>query len=85
MPRTLLLEIETPGEVREFLFPKALDKRLQSLLDKQDNGGGLTAEERKGAEGLAPVSRTLSWLRLRSERMARSSGEAPLWMPEPRR
>jgi hypothetical protein len=59
-----------PGALQQLRFPKALDRRLQDLLDKQDRGEKLTAAERQEAEGLVEVSRTLSLLKSRLERAA---------------
>jgi hypothetical protein len=68
MARSLVIEVEMPGALRQFRFPKALDRRLQGLLDKQDRGEKLTPAERREAEGLVEVSRTLSLLKSRVER-----------------
>jgi len=68
MARSVVIEVEMPGDLRQFRFPKALDRRLQALLDKQDNGGKLSAAERQEAEGLIEVSRTLTLLKSRVER-----------------
>ena len=57
-----------PGALRQFRFPKALDRRLQDILDKQDRGEKLTPAERQEAEGLVEVSRTLSLLKSRVQR-----------------
>jgi hypothetical protein len=70
MARSVVVKLELPRELRLFRFPKALDRRLTALLDKQDCGEKLTAAERKEAEGLVEVSRTLSLLKLRAERAA---------------
>jgi len=70
MARSVVVEIEMPGGMRHFRFPKALDRRLTALLDKQDRGEKLSAAERKEAEALVKVSRTLSLLKSRVERAA---------------
>lgn len=70
MARSVVIEVELPAAVRQFRFPKALDRRLQDLLDKQDRGEKLTPAERQEAEGLVEVSRTLSVLKARVERAA---------------
>jgi hypothetical protein len=64
MARSKTVQVEIPGWLRRFRFPKALDRRLTALLDKQDSGQKLTREERKEAEGLVEVSRVLSLLKL---------------------
>jgi hypothetical protein len=56
---TLTLEVDLPADLA----------RLLSLLDRQDAGQPLTAEERGEAEGLVNVAEFLTLLRLRAERM----------------
>jgi hypothetical protein len=73
MARSVTVEVELPGDLRRYRFPKALDRRLTALLDKQDRGEKLTVAERKEAEGLVHVAEVYSFLRLRVER-ARSGG-----------
>ncbi len=73
MARAGVIEIEIPGWLRRFRFPKALDRRLTALLDKQDGGEKLTSSERKEAEGLVAVAETLSFLKLRIERATRQA------------
>ncbi len=59
-----------PISPEKIQLPKAVDKRLQTLLDKQDRGDKLTSEERKEAEGLVELAELLSLMRVRSERVA---------------
>jgi hypothetical protein len=47
-------------------LPEGVDRRLQSLLDKQDSGEPLSDDERLEAEGLVDLSETLTLLRLRA-------------------
>jgi hypothetical protein len=68
MPRTISIALEVPGDLARFRFPKALNRRLQSLLDKQDGGSSLSAAERQEAAGLVEMAEVLSWLRLRAQR-----------------
>jgi hypothetical protein len=68
MPRTVSIALEVPADLARFRFPKALDRRLQSLLDKQDTGARLSAAERQEAAGLVELAEVLSWLRLRAQR-----------------
>ena len=65
------LKVEMPGDLARFRLPKGLQKRLQALLDKQDQGKPLTLAEKGEAEGLVELSEVLSLLRLRSQRLAR--------------
>jgi hypothetical protein len=67
---TLTLEVELPGDLARFRLPHAVEARLQTLLDRQDSGQPLSAEERKEAEGLVNVAELLTLLRLRTERLA---------------
>jgi hypothetical protein len=64
------MEIEMPAGLEEFHLPKGVQDRLQALLDRQDAGQPLTAEERKEAEGLVTLSEWLSLLRLRAQRLS---------------
>jgi hypothetical protein len=66
---TLTLEVELPADLARFRLPDAVAARLQSLLDRQDAGQPLTAEERAEAEGLVNLAEFLTLLRLRAERM----------------
>jgi hypothetical protein len=71
MPRNVVIELEMPGDLRQFRLPKAVNRRLQELLDKQDRGGKLSRSERQEAEGLVDLAEMLTLLRLRAERAAR--------------
>lgn len=64
--------IEIPLELAQFQLPDALQHRVQSLLDYQDNGKSLTEVERQEADGLVELAEFLSLLRLRSERVEKS-------------
>lgn len=49
-------------------FPEALNRRLHTLLDKQNNEGvKLTDEEKAEAEGLVEIAELLSFLKLSVE------------------
>ncbi len=61
------IELELPDDLGRFRLPRALNARLQQLLDRQDSGPTLTADERQEAEGLVEVADLLTLLRLRSE------------------
>jgi hypothetical protein len=67
---TLTLEVDLPADLARFRLPAALAARLQVLLDRQDSGQPLTAQEREEAEGLVEMSEFLTLLRLRAERLA---------------
>lgn len=64
MPTT----VELPEDVIHFELPEAVQGRLQSLLDKQDSGEALTADEREEAEGLVNLAEFLTYLRLTARR-----------------
>ena len=68
MPQNILIDLEMPADLEQFKLPKAVDERLQSLLDKQDRGEALTSPERMEAEGLVNLAELLSLLRLRAQR-----------------
>lgn len=59
--------VELPAEVANFTFPASLDRRLQFLLDKQDQGEVLSEEEQAEAEGLVDLSSFLSLLKFRAQ------------------
>ena len=65
--------IEMPVPARRIKLPKGVNDRLQKLLDRQDRGEKLTAEEKREADGLVELAEMLSLMRLRSERVARNS------------
>ncbi|MBI5385330.1 MAG: hypothetical protein HZA90_11670 [Verrucomicrobia bacterium] len=65
------VEVEMPGDLAKFRLPKGVQKRLQALLDKQDQGQALTMAEKREAEGLVDLTDVLSLLRLRAQRLSR--------------
>lgn len=67
MPQNIRIDLEMPEDLAQFKLPKAVDERLQSLLDKQDCGEVLTATEKLEAEGLVNLAELLSLLRLRAQ------------------
>jgi hypothetical protein len=66
---TLTLEVDLPADLARFRLPEGVAARLQTLLDRQDSGQALTAQERAEAEGLVSLSEFLTLLRLRAERL----------------
>lgn len=60
------IELELPRDLDRFTLPEGLDRRLHALLDKQDGGTPLTADERAEAEGIVDLAELLSLLRLRA-------------------
>jgi hypothetical protein len=55
------------------MLPEGVDRRLHSLLDKQDRGEPLTEDELAEAEGLVNLAELLSLLRLRASAQASSA------------
>jgi hypothetical protein len=60
---TIQLEVELPEGVARLALPEGVDRRLHTLLDKQDRGQPLTEDERVEAEGLADLADLLTLLR----------------------
>jgi hypothetical protein len=67
-------EIEVPGDLARLHLPEGLDRRLQTLLDKQDGGTALSADEQAEAEGLVDLADLLTLLRLRSSKSQPAPG-----------
>lgn len=67
----VIVRVNMPGDIDQFRLPKALDRRLQHLLDKQSIEGRLSPSDRAEAEGLVEMAEILSLLRLRSRRVAK--------------
>ncbi|MHB1557243.1 MAG: hypothetical protein ACYC61_07170 [Isosphaeraceae bacterium] len=65
---SLTLDVDLPADLARFRLTAALAFRLQRLLDRQDAGDSLTADERAEAEGLADFADLLTLLRLGAER-----------------
>lgn len=70
MPTKILIDLEMPTDLEQFKLPKAVNERLQSLLDEQDRGEELSPAERMEAEGLVNLAELLSLLRLRTHRIS---------------
>ena len=68
---SITIELEAPGELAKLRLPKGVERRLHSLLDKNDGGAALTVAERKEAEGLVNLAEMLSLLKVRADRAAR--------------
>jgi hypothetical protein len=66
---TLTLEVDLPADMAQFRLPEAVAARLQAILDRQESGQLLTAQERDEAEGLVSLTEFLTLLRLRAERL----------------
>ena len=71
MPASISLPFPVPASLSDFKLPSGVQRRLTSLLDRQDAGTPLTAAERREAEGLVEVAEFLSLLKLRAHRPKR--------------
>lgn len=69
MAQAVQIELEMPDDLAAFRLPEGVQRRLQDLLDRQDQGKELTAAERREAEGLVELAELLSLLRMRAERL----------------
>ena len=67
-------EIEVPADLARLHLPEGVDRRLQTLLDKQDAGTALSSDELAEAEGLVELADLLTLLRLRSSRNDTTAG-----------
>ncbi len=61
--------VEIPVELTQFQLPQVVEDRLQLLLDRQDQGQGLSSLEQQEAERLVELAEFLSLLRLRTTRV----------------
>lgn len=73
MAQPMLIEIELPDTLKRLRLPAGVNERLQRLLDRQDQEGDLSPEERREAEGLVDLAELLSLLRLRAQRIEREA------------
>ena len=71
---TVDFEIEVPADLARLQLPEGVDRRLQALLDKQDGGTALSADEQAEAEGLVDLADLLTLLRLRSSKRDQTPG-----------
>ncbi len=72
MSQAVAFQLEIPDDLARFRLPEGVQHRLDALLDQQDRGETLSADERREAEGLVNLADLLSVLRLRAERATRS-------------
>jgi hypothetical protein len=64
-----MMQLVIESDLAQFELPVAVQKRLQTLLDRQDQGEELTVSEREEAEGLVELAEFLSLLKLRSKQL----------------
>jgi hypothetical protein len=68
MSQSIQFEVKVPRDLAKFRLPAGVQRRLKQLLDKQDNGTGLSRDEEREAKGLVDLADLLSVLRLRARR-----------------
>ena len=70
---TVTVELELPEDWETFKLPPALNDRLQDLLDRQDEQGTLSPQDRRETEALTQLVDMLALMKLRSESVERRS------------
>ncbi len=68
MSQAVDIRLELPDDLPRFHLPEGVQHRLELLLDQQDRGEPLSADERREAEGLVDLADLLAVLRLRAQR-----------------
>ncbi len=71
MKQPVQLTVPMPANLARLRFPKALDARLQELLDERDRHGHLTPAQNREAKALVQMATTLSILKLGAQVKAR--------------
>jgi hypothetical protein len=69
----VLVRLDVPKDWRRFRLPRALDARLQELLDRQDREGKLSTVERREAKALVELVDMLSLMKLRAQQAGKFS------------
>lgn len=69
----MTVDLELPEDWQTLQRPPALHERLQDLLDRQDDRGSLSVQERRVAEALTQLVDMLTLLRLRAESVQKRS------------
>jgi hypothetical protein len=64
---TVAVELELPDDWQALRLPAALQERLQDLLDRQDDQGSLSSQERREAEARVQLVDMLALMRLRAD------------------
>ena len=68
---TVTVELELPEDWQALQLPQALHERLQDLLDRQDEQGGLSSQERRQAAAMVQLVDLLALMRLKAEAVQR--------------
>ena len=71
MSNAVMVQLDLPKDWRTFRMPKALQARLQELLDQQDQTGCLSRRERQEANALVELVDILSLMKLRARLAAK--------------
>ena len=66
--KTITFSLRLPDDLGHLKLPRGVKARLQMLLDRQNQGAGLTIAERREAEGLVDLAESLTLLKLRASR-----------------
>ncbi len=69
----MTVDLELPEDWQTLQRPPALHERLQDLLDRQDDRGSLSVQERRVAEALTQLVDMLTLIRLRAESVQKRS------------
>jgi hypothetical protein len=77
MSQVVTFDMELPDELAGLRLPVGVNVRLQSLLDRQDQGEPLSPAERQKAEGNVALADWLSLLHLRAQRTGSLPGARP--------
>ena len=67
------IHLELPEDWETLQLPEALHERLRDLLDRQDDQGSLSSQERREAEALVQLVDMLALMRLRAEAVQKRS------------
>ena len=70
---TVAVELEFLEDWQALRLPEALEERLQDLLDRQDEQGSLSSQERREAEALVQLVDMLALMRPRAEAVQKRS------------
>ena len=71
MSNAVMVQLDLPKDWRAFRMPRALQGRLQDLLDQQDQTGRLSRRERQEATALVQLVDMLSLMKLRARLAAK--------------
>ena len=73
MSQPVIVTLELPDGLAGLRLPPDLERRLQTLLDRQDQGEKLSPKRRREAEGLVELVELLLLLRSRVRRTRQGS------------